>query len=195
MSTTTHYEVEITVEGRGLFPFDMLRYDSACPRSELDAFCCSDSQREKRKITLRRFIKPGMDPRAGAARWESCGWPIVDVKEDIERRTPEWLSREAKLQGEEVEVEQMHRIKGRGLVMIVKTVLPIKVKDYVQLVDTEQYWRIVGVEMMNPPLRDGALGLVLTHVDGLPIAPFGKVVFMTPESYYNETGRGEPYDR
>lgn len=64
-------EVTYTVEGRGEFPFDMLRRDCAWPASTMDA--CLLSGTERRRVTLTatkaRFVAVG--------RWSSFGWNVV----------------------------------------------------------------------------------------------------------------------
>ena len=60
----------IVVEGSGLFPFDMLRYDS-CALNHGDL-----AGRDLRKVTLRRFTKDGK--RATHGRWISFGWIVIE---------------------------------------------------------------------------------------------------------------------
>lgn len=64
-----------TVEGRGEFPFDMLRYDQAWPHSEFN-----DSPQLRggieaplRQVTLRCDGNP---PTVG--RWQSFGWKVIE---------------------------------------------------------------------------------------------------------------------
>lgn len=72
------YEVRFTVEGEGTFPFDMLRYDSACPATEADS--AAIDRRGIRRINLRRFT---LERRreGNKARWESFGWTILNTWE------------------------------------------------------------------------------------------------------------------
>lgn len=61
-----------TVEGRGQFPFDMLRHSLAWPTSSDDANAMGAEG--WRRVTLTgaylRHIRP--------ERWASFGWPVVD---------------------------------------------------------------------------------------------------------------------
>ena len=60
------------VEGRGEFPFDMLRHSSACPVTTEDALKLGGT--EKRRIAVRaaqlRYVS--------RERWASFDWPVVD---------------------------------------------------------------------------------------------------------------------
>lgn len=60
------------VTGRGEFPFDMLRYDSAWPATGDDASKMDDhpSNREMRSIRLASYREPTID------RWSSFGWSV-----------------------------------------------------------------------------------------------------------------------
>lgn len=64
------------VQGRGNFPFDMLRYDSCCPDRSEDAAEMSGYDTEVRTVRLRRFAR---DKKAGPTveRWRSFGWSVV----------------------------------------------------------------------------------------------------------------------
>lgn len=66
---------EFTVEGRGEFPFDMLRYDMCWPKSESrDSVALSvrgNWNKELRRITLVGLREPTTD------RWKSFGWNVV----------------------------------------------------------------------------------------------------------------------
>lgn len=70
----SHYDDPHTfiVEGRGEFPFDMLRHSSAYPADTTSAMMLGRTDR--RRIALRggplRHISP--------ERWASFGWPIVE---------------------------------------------------------------------------------------------------------------------
>ena len=61
------------VKGRGLFPFDMLRYDAAWPAGVFDAALIADTQ-ERREVTL---CTRGRSIHA--ARWESFGWRVTSM--------------------------------------------------------------------------------------------------------------------
>lgn len=65
---------DVTVEGRGEFPLDMLRYDSCVPQSQTDAFTMTQ-EGDLRRVKLHRFSIEGR--RATAARWESFRWRVV----------------------------------------------------------------------------------------------------------------------
>jgi hypothetical protein len=65
----------LVVEGRGEFPIDMLRYDSACPDTENDSIAMKSI--DPRRIHLRRF-SIGREPSHG--RWESFGWKVISDK-------------------------------------------------------------------------------------------------------------------
>jgi hypothetical protein len=69
--------IPFTVEGRGVFPFDMLRYDLCWPASEsesnrLDLYSLPQDAISQRRIHLR-----GLKPPT-AARWRSFGWEVVE---------------------------------------------------------------------------------------------------------------------
>jgi hypothetical protein len=71
--------VLFTVEGRGEFPLDMLRYDAAWPASERDALTAQDREaRGVRQVTLRTIMHKGSRrPTINVARWHSFGWALV----------------------------------------------------------------------------------------------------------------------
>lgn len=61
------------VEGGGVFPIDMLRYDSAWPASERDSYLIAESLEQgvgRRTIELNTVSQTA--PTFG--RWESFGW-------------------------------------------------------------------------------------------------------------------------
>lgn len=66
-----------SVEGRGSFPVDMLRYDQCWPTSEVDAshvmatFERRTGVREARIVFLTGLTTPT------DGRWESFGWRVV----------------------------------------------------------------------------------------------------------------------
>lgn len=68
---------EFTVEGKGEFPFDMLRYDScwpARPGDVLNLVDVSSDEHTPRKVTLRTY---------GAVRderWASYKWPVLEAR-------------------------------------------------------------------------------------------------------------------
>lgn len=71
-----------TVEGSGLFPFDMLRYDYCWPYSEghdspkIAAHPCT-SDAGLRRVVLQ--TQNALDPTVG--RWESFGWRFIGLGE------------------------------------------------------------------------------------------------------------------
>lgn len=73
---------DFEVRGSGRFPFDMLRYDSAWPRTSEDAEEIglaweNDGYFEARTVKLRTTIMArGQDPIT-PARWRSFGWRVV----------------------------------------------------------------------------------------------------------------------
>lgn len=67
--------IEFTVTGRGMFPFDMLRYDLCWPASQGDASIIIGSATHPnrgRHINLKGLKTPT------AARWHSFGWKVVE---------------------------------------------------------------------------------------------------------------------
>jgi hypothetical protein len=73
MPSKTHL---FTVEGRGQFPLDMLRYDSCWPESQADVTelgATHDRFAEKRArvVTLRGLSEPT------EGRWQSFGWIVI----------------------------------------------------------------------------------------------------------------------
>lgn len=67
------------VEGQGMFPFDMLRYDSCCPDRSDDAHqlvpMTEMGMRCRRRVRLRRYALNNAGPTE--ARWASFGWIVV----------------------------------------------------------------------------------------------------------------------
>lgn len=64
---------EFTVEGRGAFPYDMLRYDQCWPKYERETIAL-DRQTDLRTITL--VTDAPTTPTHG--RWESFGWRVTE---------------------------------------------------------------------------------------------------------------------
>jgi hypothetical protein len=74
------FEWFLVVEGRGQFPVDMLRYDSAFPHREEDSAMCKPEHRERRRVVL---CRRGVNESSGsAARWSSFGWAVVLASTD-----------------------------------------------------------------------------------------------------------------
>lgn len=72
---------DFTVEGRGVFPFDMLRYDECWPVGGAvnlgERATDAEGKERKRRVKLRTH-------QAGApnvARWESFGWKVTEVQD------------------------------------------------------------------------------------------------------------------
>lgn len=66
-----------TVQGRGRFPVDMLRYDSAWPRDGASAESILVSEDgEARKVRLN--LVPGYTYPT-RARWSSFGWTVIEA--------------------------------------------------------------------------------------------------------------------
>lgn len=69
------YEWFLVVEGRGPFPIDMLRYDSAFPYREEDSSLVKPVLTERRRVVLcRRGVN---ESEGSSARWASFGWLVV----------------------------------------------------------------------------------------------------------------------
>mgnify|MGYP001613391845 CR=1 FL=1 len=76
----THLRTEITVQGKGPFPIDMLRYDDCTPATEVNARHIQRSYereawKEATQIELHRFSFDGR--KATTARWASFGWKVI----------------------------------------------------------------------------------------------------------------------
>lgn len=69
------YLFEFTVEGRGAFPLDMLRYDSCHPRSSDDVAGLDSPDRGERKVTLLHIGPREWHPTG--PRWSSFGWVVI----------------------------------------------------------------------------------------------------------------------
>lgn len=64
------------VEGRGEFPVDMLRYDSACFDTQGDVDAAGEGYVSgKRRVALRSSAPM----RPTTARWQSFGWQVVEA--------------------------------------------------------------------------------------------------------------------
>lgn len=70
------------VRGRGLFPFDMCRYDRAWPASEHDAGLVESTTRRVSEGTIDIAMRGLSVPTTG--RWSSFGWevPPTSVKKE-----------------------------------------------------------------------------------------------------------------
>lgn len=79
------FNFRFTVQGRGQFPLDMLRYDRCWPRGETDANVAqSSSERavgEARLVELTATDRPSYwTPTEG--RWRSFGWVVASVERE-----------------------------------------------------------------------------------------------------------------
>jgi hypothetical protein len=73
------YITQFIVTGRGYFPYDMLRYDRACPFSGEDASKISNGRiHDNTSVKLVMFSGGKDGPTKG--RWSSFGWEVVDVR-------------------------------------------------------------------------------------------------------------------
>lgn len=78
------YMQTVVVEGSGIFPFDMLRYDNCVPATERDSATMGDGDpmegiggiSSRRRVTLKRFSFTTNHP-ATEGRWRSFGWMVV----------------------------------------------------------------------------------------------------------------------
>jgi hypothetical protein len=74
-------DIKFTVEGRGDFPLDMLRYDRCFPRTGTDAetILPPEHLRGPRCVTLVALARDSRwwEPERG--RWISFGWTVIDV--------------------------------------------------------------------------------------------------------------------
>jgi hypothetical protein len=76
MTKTKYVPTVITVNGRGSFPLDMLRYDRCVPLESIDCERIDDVEyTERRTVRLVRYSEQGS--KATAARWSSFGWTIL----------------------------------------------------------------------------------------------------------------------
>jgi hypothetical protein len=65
--------IEFTVEGKGMFPLDMLRYDLCWPAGGGDAAHIGGTYEAASRQIRMRGLKP---PTVG--RWASFGWTVVE---------------------------------------------------------------------------------------------------------------------
>ncbi len=83
MKAEKFWTMEFTVEGRGAFPFDMLRYDSCHPVSGEDAAGLDYSPAIALPATQRQvrlIMYSGIrNPKPTFGRWDSFGWRVVTV--------------------------------------------------------------------------------------------------------------------
>ena len=76
-------DIRFTVEGRGEFPLDMLRYDRCFPRTGEDAemmLTPPDHLRSPRQVTLVALARENRYWQPTEGRWLSFRWAVVDVQ-------------------------------------------------------------------------------------------------------------------
>lgn len=69
-----YHAFTFTVHGRGMFPFDMLRYDRCSPLGSADVDGLSGL--EHRDVTLIGYAPKGNIIGPTGARWLSFGWVV-----------------------------------------------------------------------------------------------------------------------
>lgn len=73
-----HYIQTFVVAGRGVFPFDMLRYDRCWPAREDQAWVLgTGSDGVDREIELKRYVLGRNKEVPTLDRWKSFGWQVV----------------------------------------------------------------------------------------------------------------------
>lgn len=84
-------ETIIVVQGSSEFPFDMMRYDRACPYAEQDSLAIARTMRDegpgsrpahasgpaRQRIVLRAYGEPGSGVHVTHPRWRSFGWEVM----------------------------------------------------------------------------------------------------------------------
>lgn len=78
------YSTTFEVEGRGEFPFDMLRYDCAYPADGDAVFFFHNAPTEFIKMRLRTWHE-GRTPRITNDRWASFGWSVDPATVDTRK--------------------------------------------------------------------------------------------------------------
>jgi len=72
------YRTRFTVEGRGHFPVDMLRYDCCYPETSRDGKYIQVRHEDITTILLAR-VHAGKQWHPTEARWNSFRWAVVDI--------------------------------------------------------------------------------------------------------------------
>lgn len=81
------YRTRFTVEGRGTFPLDMLRYDACFPRTpEAVVKMKGDSNAPTRSVDLLKHHKTKDHPNITPQRWGSFGWGVLTIGEPTKVR-------------------------------------------------------------------------------------------------------------
>lgn len=85
-----HHVMSFTVEGRGPFPFDMLRYDRAWPADQMSVTKLATLAQEfgYRRVELVRAYPVGGDPNPAFERWASYGWRVITISGEPFGLTP-----------------------------------------------------------------------------------------------------------
>jgi len=76
-------DIRFTVEGRGNFPLDMLRYDRCFPRTGDDVMMMETQPeylRSPRCVTLLALSRESRYWQPTVGRWASFGWSVVNVE-------------------------------------------------------------------------------------------------------------------
>lgn len=68
------YVFHLTVEGKGQFPYDMLRYDRCVPKTGDDVYNMNTSSLYLRQVHLQMYSANKNGPTKD--RWESFGWKV-----------------------------------------------------------------------------------------------------------------------
>lgn len=71
------------IQGRGEFPFDMLRYDSCYPNSERDSSLMGGSARWNQTERWSICVRSANENKWTVGRWESFGVKITDVPREM----------------------------------------------------------------------------------------------------------------
>ena len=71
------------VEGRGIFPYDMLRYDRCMPDRPEDTvtMVCSEPDALRQVKLVHYNPVSAWDPHT--ARWESFGWKVIECEKGM----------------------------------------------------------------------------------------------------------------
>lgn len=80
---TKKIDIKFTVEGRGEFPLDMLRYDRCFPRTGDDAEMLrtpAEHLSSPRCVTLIALARDMRYWEPSRGRWASFGWYVLDVE-------------------------------------------------------------------------------------------------------------------
>jgi hypothetical protein len=74
------YSIQFTVEGRGAFPVDMLRYDCCFPDDQGSAMRIQIGARQGDSYSVKLSIFARTKAVAPTtARWQSFGWRVTEI--------------------------------------------------------------------------------------------------------------------